>query len=323
LKLEPGEVSLIPDLKDSEGALIAVYLANGSEKALRGADTNYAHCFLEVKDGNRWRACQRFIPGCMSGGIPEPEQLQPRFAKIFLGTNPNQGDMAGELRFCLVLPDVRPIVSASFQGRFSSKRFEEAAPRASPVSKAIADGFADKGLKTANDGSPRGLARSPEEYIAAAELERCYDESSATRTALIRWQASAAAAGEEKAACRKAVAVLLERPWDRQQDASALFERCFTALTRKGGGNMDFGSPERCRAMVWRYLCEFRSSWLEVFINPERWDQLEAIRQSGNPWGVEQKRIAALVEEATASLRSTDPEEREAADIFIKRSASW
>jgi hypothetical protein len=197
LKVESAKVSLIPDLKDSEGALIAVYLTNGSEQPLWGADSNYAHCFLEVKDGNRWRACERFIPGCFTGEFPQPERLPAGQAKIFLGINPNQGDMTGELRFCIVLPDVRPIVSASFQGRFSSKRFEEAAPIANPVSKAIADGFADKGLKS--DGSPKGVARSPEEYIAAAELERCYDESSATKTALIRWQASAAAAGENMA----------------------------------------------------------------------------------------------------------------------------
>jgi hypothetical protein len=119
------------------------------------------------------------------------------------------------------------------------------------------------------------------------------------------------------------VAALLERPWDRQQDAPALFERCFTALTRHGGENAEFGSPERSRAMVWRYLSEFRSSFLEVFINPERWDQLQAIERSGNPWGVDQKRVTALVAEATASLRSPDREEREAASTFLDKAASW
>ena len=322
LKAEPGKVSLIPDLKDSEGALIAVYLANGSEQELRGADTNYAHCFLEVKDGNRWRACERFTPGCFTGEFPEPERLPAGLAKIFLGINPNQGDMTGELRFCIVLPGVRPIVSASFQGRFSSKRFEEAAPRPAPVSQSIVDGLADMIAGKANDGSRRRIAHSPEEYIAAAELERCYDESSATKTAVIRWQATLQA-DEEMTACRKTVAALLERPWNRQKDARALFDRCFTALTRHDGGNADFGSPERCRAMVWRYLSEFRSEWHEVFINPERWDQLEAIQRSRNPWGVDKKLITTLVEEATASLRSLDPEERKAADTFLKRSAGW
>jgi len=315
LEVDSAKVSLVPDLKDSYDALIVVYLANGSEQALSGADSNYAHCFLEVKDGNRWRACERFIPGCISGPIPEPESLGPGLARTFLGTNPNQGDMTGELRFCIVLPDVRPIVSASFQGRFSSKQFEEATLPPRPASKAIADGLADMIAGKAPEKSPWRIAYSPEEYIAAAELERCYDESGTTKTAIIRWQASAPS-GEEMAACRKAVEALLKRPWDRQKDARALFDRCFTALTQKGG-NPDFGSPEHCRATTWRYLSEFRSEWLEVFVNPERWDQLEAIRRSGNPWGVDQNRVATLVEEAITSLHSSDPEEREAAGIFL------
>jgi hypothetical protein len=48
---------------------------------------------------------------------------------------------------------------------------------------------------------------------------------------------------------------------------------------------------------------------------------LEAIRQSGNPWGVDQKLVAALVEEAITSLRSEDSAEREAADTFLN--AHW
>jgi hypothetical protein len=119
------------------------------------------------------------------------------------------------------------------------------------------------------------------------------------------------------------VAALLKRPWNRQQDAPALFERCFNALIPRDRGEKEFGSPERCRAMTWRYLNEFRSEWHEVFINSERWDQLEAIRKSGNEWRVDPKHVEALVEEAKASLRSADREEREAADAFIKKSSGW
>jgi hypothetical protein len=243
-------------------------------------------------------------------------------ATIFLGTDPNQGDLAGELRFCIAIENSRPIVSESFQGRFSSKQFEEAAPLLPPASKSIVDRLAGKGGKKAGDSIDWRIARSPEELIAAAELERSHDESSTTRTALIRWQATLPA-DEKTAPCRKAVADILERPWTRQQDAPALFDRCFNALIPRDGGEKDFGLPERCRAMTWRYLSEFRSEWHEVFVNPERWDQLEATRKSGNEWGVDPKRVEALVEEAKASLGSADREEREAADIFFKRSASW
>ncbi|MCW1922855.1 hypothetical protein OKA05_09860 [Luteolibacter arcticus] len=315
LEFVDGKVSLVPDQSDSIDGRIAVYLINASDQAVFGADSNYAYCFLEVKDGNRWRACQRFIPGCGTG-IPEPEHLRGMHATIFLGNDPNHGDMTGELRFCITIQHTRPIVSASFQGRFSSKQFEEAAPIPTPASREIATWIADMTEGKPTAGSLQTIARSPEEYIAAAELERSYDESSATKTALIRWQASVPS-GEEMAPCRTALAALLKRPWDHHRDAPALFERCFSALTLRGGGDRDFGSPERCRAMVWRYLSEFRSEWLEVFINPERWDQLEAIRQSGNPWGVDQKLVAALVEEAIASLRAPDSSEREAAGTFL------
>jgi len=314
LKVEPGKVSLIPDLKDAEGGIIAVYLANATDQVIEGADSNHAHCFLEVKDGNRWRSCDRFSPGCGTG-TPAPQDLPAKHATIFLGTNPNLGDMTGEMRFCITLPHARPVVSASFQGRFSSKRFEEATPHTRPVTESIVNGLAGKDQNDANNELRLRIARSPEEYIAAGELERCHDESGPTKAALIRWQATALA-GDDMAQCRTALTSLLERPWTHQLDAPALFERCFTALTHDGG-KMEFGSPERCRAMTWRYLSAFRSEWLEVFINPERWDQLETIRHSGNPWGVDQKRVAILVEEAVASLRSPDPGEREAAGTFL------
>ncbi len=315
LKVEPGRVSLLPDPKDQGSGLIAVYLANATDKAVHGADSNYAHCFLEVRDGNRWRACERFSRECGTG-IPDPEDLQPGHARIFLGTDPNRGNMAGELRFCLVLPHVRPVVSAPFHGRFSSERFEEADLLLNSLSMTITHGLDGKGWGKADGGSPIGIARSPEECLAAAELDRCYDESSATRSALIRWQAGNFP-GDEMSRCRAALEALLKRPWDRQQDTSALFERCFTALSRRGGGDAEFGSPERCRAMVWRYLRGFGVPNIEVLINPERWDRLEVIRLSGNPWGVDQNQAIALVEEAITSLRSSDRDERDAAGAYL------
>lgn len=290
-----------------------MYLVNATDDKVKGVDPNDPYCFLEVEDGNRWRACERFLPGCGTGfNFSDPAGLNGRTAAIFFGTDPSQGDLAGELRFCTASEGFRPIVSASFQGRFSSERFEAAAPRPTPTSQSIIGGLADMIAGKADGGSPKGIARSPEEYIAAGELERRYDESSSTKAALIRWQAH-----PSSAEYRTALTTLLLRPWDQQLNAPALFERCFTALTHRGTTEMEFGSPERSRAMIWRYLSEFRSEHLEVQINPERWDQLKKIRQSGNPWGVDQKLVTALVEEAISSLRSLDPGEREAAGGFI------
>jgi hypothetical protein len=286
---------------------------NATDQKVVGADWFHTHCFLEVKDGNRWRACERVILGC-GNSIPDPASLPAKHAAIFLGIDPNEGDLTGELRFCIAIQNDRPIVSTPFQGRFDSKRFEEAVPRQTPGSKSIVDGLT--GMIAGKLPSQQGIARTLEEHIAAGELERCYDESSITKTTFVRWQATLPTS-EETAPCRTALTALLKRPWDHQLDAPALFDRCFTALT---GHNREkeFGSPERCRAMTWRYLSEFRSEWLELLINPERWDQLDTIRKSGNPWGVDNEHAVALVEEAIASLRSTDPDEREAAGTFLK-----
>jgi len=316
VEFEAGKLSLVPDPSDSDYGRIAIYLVNATDEGVKGVDPNDPYCFLEVKDGNRWRACERFRPGCGTGfSFSDPAGLKGRNAAIFFGTDPSQGDLSGELRFCTTFEGVRPIVSASFRGRYSSERFKTASLPQTPASESITNGLADMIAGKADNGPPLGIARSPEEYIAAAELERCYDESIATKAALIRWQEH-----PSSAECRTALTTLLQRPWDQQLNAPALFERCFTALTHRDAKHVDSGSPERCRAMVWRYLSEFRSEWHELLINPERWDQLEKIRQSGNPWGVDDKLVATLVEEAITSLRSTDPDEREAASVFLNKS---
>ncbi|HEY1123015.1 MAG TPA: hypothetical protein VGE67_15490 [Haloferula sp.] len=313
VEFEAGKLSLIPDPLDSYSGIIAIYLVNATDEKVNGVDPNDPYCFLEVKDGNRWRACERFIPGCGTGfSLSSPAGLKGRDAAIFFGIDPSQGDLSGELRFCTASEGFRPIVSASFQGRYSSERFKTAALPPTPVSESITAGLADMVSGKVDGESPRGIARSPEEYIAAGELERCYDESIATKAALIRWQEH-----PSSAECRTALTALLQKTWDKQLDAPALFNRCFTALTRRDAKQLEFGSPERCRAMVWRYLSVFRSEWHELLINPERWDQLKKIKVSGNPWGVDEKLVATLVEEAVTSLRSTDPNEQQAAGAFL------
>jgi hypothetical protein len=239
---------------------------------------------------------------------------------VFTATDPAIGDMNGELRYCVAISGSRPIISAPFQGRFSSKRFEEANTPGGKAGWGIQRALDGGEWSNPKDGAHGSVARFPEEWIAAAELDRCYDESLLTRTALIRWKASTVS-GEDMEKCRVAADRLSKQPWDHYLDAASLFDRCFAAVTTKSGKDMDFGSPEHCRPVVWRYLNAFRYSMLESYVNPERWEQWEIIRKSGNPWGVDQKLVATLVQEAVASLNSPAADEREAAGTFLQ--ANW
>ncbi|MEK7953079.1 hypothetical protein [Luteolibacter soli] len=315
LKVKAGAVSLFPDLKDHGGERTAVYLLNATDKPLKNADSNFLRCFAEVKDGDHWRSCHDNSIDCGVGMMP-PQDLAPGHGKLLLGWDPAVGDMTGELRYCVQLRDHRPVVSASFKGHYSSEQLNRASPPRGFAGKAIANGLDGKDWNSPEYISS-DLTHSPEECLAAAELDRVYDESPLTKAALVRWKTTPVT-GEEMARCHAVVEKLLRQPWKKNWlDAPALFRRGHAALIRPRG-QAEFGSPENCRALVWRYLRSVPVYGVPINVNPARWEQLEAIRLSGNPWGVDHKLAAALLEEAIASLRSPDAAEREAAGSFLE-----
>lgn len=316
LGCQPGVISLIADPKDRRSGRIAVYLANATEKPLKGAVYELIDCFLEVKEGGRWRSCQPMIPGC--GTVSPPGDLEAGHAKIFAALDPAIGDMEGELRYCVRLPYSRPVASKSFRGRFSSKQFDEAelGSWGGMAAAGIEQGLNGKGWSDPKlEDHPLGsVARCEEEWLAAAELDGSYDESARTRTQLVRWKATAAPDNR----CHEPLAVMLGKPWNKNLDTAALFSRCRQALKAAPEARNAYGSPERRRAVVWRYLSWSGMGSVEFFINPERWDQLEFIRQSGNPWGVEPEFVREIVAEAVASLDSADEAERIAVGNFLQ-----
>jgi len=316
IKYEAGKVSLIPDPTDQRGGKIAVYLINATDQPLPMADSETLQCSLEVRDSGQWRACEGHVFGC--GNSPLPKDLPPGYGKIISALDPSIGDATGELRYCLTQSVCGPIVSASFPGKYDSRKLEEATPPGAGA--AIMNGL--DGRKWS--GFWWSIPHSREECLAAAELERCEGGFTHTRSALICWK-DRNLPGEQMARCRAIAAELLERPWYPEINEQRLIQRCVRALTHDAGKPAEFGSPEHCRAVIWRYLeLNERSNVTVVrahLVNPERWEQIKRNQLSGNPWGADRESISILLREARASLRSSDRQEREAAAEFLD--GSW
>lgn len=314
IKYEVGKVSLIPDPTDRGGGRIAVYLVNATDQPLPGADSEARQCLLEAKDGGQWRACDNYLFGC--GNIPLPKDLPPGYGQIFSAADPSVGDVEGELRYYLSLPSCGFIVSASFPGKYDSRRMEEATFK----------GYAGAAIMNGLDGRKWwdvswSVPHSREECLAAAELERCEGGFTKTRSALVLWK-DRNLPGEQMAYCR-AIIELLARPWYPDVDGSRLIQRCAKALTHVEPA--EFGSPERCRAMIWRYLkCSRRMREIVLrgmLVGPEQWERMKKDRLSGNPWGADRESFSILIREAVESQHSPNREEREAVAEFL--SGSW
>lgn len=311
IKFEAGKVSLIPDPTDQGGGRIAVYLINATDQPLKWADSVTLRCFLEVRDSGQWRACESYLADC--GNNPPPKDLPPGYGKIFVALDPSVGDATGELRYCVTLFEGGPVVSASFPGKYNSQKLEEAT-FPGRAGAAILNGLHGKDWSD----SWWSVAHTPEECLAAAELDRCEGGFTTTHSALVRWK-DRNLPGDEMARCRVVSSELLGRPWYPEIDGSRLIQRCLLALDPGAGERAEFGSPEHCRATIWRYLKSNRRR-IELFINPERWEQMKRNQLSDNPWGADRESVSALVQEALASLHSPRPDEREAVAEFLRDS---
>ena len=314
IKYEAGKVSLVPDPTDRVGGKIAVYLINATDQPLNQADSEAPQCLSEVREGGQWRACDSYLFGC--GNSPLPKDLPPGYGKVFAAADPFVGDAEGELRYYLTLPVGKPVVSASFPGRYSSQKLEEA----------TFPGYAGAAIMNGLDGKKWwdacwSVPHSREECLAAAELERCEGGFTKTRSALVRWN-DRNLPGEQMARCHAVSIELLGRPWYPEINETRLIQRCLKALAHRAGEQAEFGSPERCRAMIWRYLtCSRKRREINIrarLINPE---QSERMRLWDNPWGVDRESFSALVREAVESLHSPNRKEREAVVEFL--SGSW
>ncbi len=318
LPYEKGKVSLIPAPADRYERWMAIYLVNDTEMPLEGAIGPGCHLSQEVLIGNRWERSALRSLECGTGEFPPTKDLPPGHATLFLGTSSAIGDLEGTLRYHVTIGSSTVIASAPLKGRLSSKSLAEAPDDSDFPSSRLRDNIPRDGTGF-SEWSAGKIATSPEELVAALNLERHYDASRSIRVAMERWRTEVAQAGDEQ--CAAALAELQRLPWEADGNEAAVFRRCREALLAGADHPRPYGSPEGSPAVVWRYLScldSFRGSEL---CNPERALQLKAIRSSGNPWGVSREEAAALAELAAERIARAPDEESEAAAYFLRTTA--
>ncbi len=297
---------------------MAIYLVNDTEMPLEGAIGPGCHLSQEVLIGNRWERSALRSLECGTGEFPPTKDLPPGHATLFLGTSSAIGDLEGTLRYHVTIGSSTVIASAPLKGRLSSKSLAEAPDDSDFPSSRLRDNIPRDGTGF-SEWSAGKIATSPEELVAALNLERHYDASRSIRVAMERWRTEVAQAGDEQ--CAAALAELQRLPWEADGNEAAVFRRCREALLAGADHPRPYGSPEGSPAVVWRYLScldSFRGSEL---CNPERALQLKAIRSSGNPWGVSREEAAALAELAAERIARAPDEESEAAAYFLRTTA--
>lgn len=314
-KYEENEVSVMPNPKDRYEGRIAVYLINATDHPIGGE----GNPFQEVLVGGKWKKTHPISISTCAMGYVAPPPIAPRSAIIFLQSDPSVGDLEGTLRYVVNLRGETVVASEPFKGRFPSKEFDAADegldspsfdPRKRiPFHSALMPGWT---IET--------RARKCEEVIAALHLERSYDEATATRRAATRWQQLLAKEVIEDP-CRVALRELLATPWPLDHEEASLFNRCRQALTADESQNWSYGAPERFRNVVWEYLADLTPDRGAQWCNPERKAELDVIRASGNPWGVDRADAVALLGLAAERLKSAPAEETEAAGRFLR--GSW
>lgn len=276
-----------------------VYLANDSDKPVDGAAWELAEGVLEAKIGGVWKRCQPIELGC--GTVDGSRPLPPRKAYLLPSQSGRKGDQEAEMRY--VVFD-GAFASPSFRGRYSSRDRAMAA-------------FQEAFLKRSWGELP--YARSPEELLALLELQRHSEGFRMSPEYLEGFADQMPFPEDDKARFQNAATKLLARPQPKLPGYPAFFERCITALSTPATGKHAYGSPERCRAMVWRRLCYPPNAF--PFISGESEQESEAVLASGNPWGVDEKRLMALMALTVKALSSDNADEKHEAGTFL--GMSW
>lgn len=311
-----GQVSVVPDKKDRLDGRVVVYLINDTDEPLKEGLSTGRVCHQEVMMDGRWNRSSPVALGCGTGMVFKSEDLPPRHAAIFIENDPAVGDLSGTMRYYVNIQGSKAIASAPFEGRFRSQEYEEAADGFDNPARHFLDDIplASKASYW-NEGE---ASKRREELVAALELQRHYDADWSIRQKASRWADILGKEGADEA-CRDAVREALSKPWKCHRDEAALFRRCREALSADGGKDWPYGSPERCKQAVWRYLAGLGRSDERRLANPERMTKLEAIKASGNPWGVPQKDAAELAVLAAARVKSSSQEGQSAAGYFLQR----
>lgn len=290
-----GELSLA--IKPGGGG--DVYLVNDTDQPVPGAAWELANCVLEAKIGGAWKRCEPIELGC--GTTDGSRPLPPRKAYLLPSQSGMSGDQEAEMRYSVFEGG---LVSASFRGRYSSRARATAA-------------YQEALLKQSWEKLP--YANGPEEYVALLELQRHCEGFRMSPEALKGLAQHMSPIENDKARFQSAAAKMFARPQPQNLGAAAFFERCVTALSTPPSQKHAYGSPERCRAMVWRRLSYPPDAF--PFVSEASKEEAKAILASGNPWGVDKERVMVLMGLTIKALSSSDAHEKQEAGAFL--GMSW
>lgn len=303
-----GEVSLVPDPMDRTGQArfghtkpyMVVYLINDTEEPIQRIIGELSKVRSQVKFGGNWFSREPMYLGC--GSVPPPEDLPARTALALGGISDQWGDISGEIRYVFHIPN-RRITSKPQRGRYYAKELQETM-REMRISHlnidAILEGSTVKHVQ--NRSMP---ARNLEEFCAVLELARHHQLSLRERAAIMNWLLERAKKQDATHEQRKAIVRIkgiLNQPWLIEDDSQSLVDRCIAALESKP--STAYGTPEKCRASVWRYLVKSSLSGGYKMAGHE-----------SKP--ADKKSISRLVELAKASLGNSDPDIADEAAWFL------
>jgi hypothetical protein len=293
---KPGEVSLIADPIDKRGAYMVVYLVNDTDQPIPHIIGELHKVFSQVKFGGHWFSREPIQVGC--GTAPAPRDLPAHHALALGGIRDDLGDIGGEIRYGFYLPG-RAIISEPLRGRYFRKNLREV----------MVDECSVFPLRQSIDGGIGSMTtvESLEAFCTRLELIRNHRLALKMRSGLLDWMLERTAkhdATPEQAVAIKAMKTVLSRPWMVENDTQTLVERCIAALEARP--SLIYGSPEKRKDVVWRYLADYLLEHGELLFRHET--------KIANP-----ETIARLVTLANATLKSGPEDLGDAAAEFLAR----
>lgn len=307
ITFKKGEVSLIQDPQDRTGLprfayedpYLVVYLVNDTDEPIRGIIGELQKVHSQVRFGGNWYSREPMRLVCAS--VPPPTDLPARCALALGGLSDQRGDTGGEIRYLFSTPN-GTITSEPQRGRYF----------AADLQAVLADEEMEPDLGlTLHEGSLKHLwqnsiaATNDEEFCALVELVRHHQLAIRQRAVLMDWLLERAAkhdATPEQQQVIKCLKGTLAKPWLIDNDGQTLADRCIAALEAKPSNV--YGTPEKCRACVWRFVAL-------------RFPGCGAVWRGHESKRADDASVARLIELAKAALAASDPEIADAAAGFL------
>ena len=301
------DVSLVPDPQDRTGPphfgyeepYLVVYLVNDTDEPIPGIVGELKKVHSQIKYGGNWYSREPMRDVC--GSVPPPTDLPARCALALGGLSDQRGDTGGEIRYRFSTPK-RTITSEPQRGRYFAAELrtvltdEELSP---DLRSTLHEGFIEHRW---NDTM---AATNDEEFCALLELVRHHQLAIRERAVLMEWLLERATKHDATPEQQRVIHRLqgsLAKPWLINNDAQTLADRCIAAL--EGAPSKVYGTPEKCRACVWRFVAT-------------RFPGRDFVRLGHESHAADDASVARLVKLAKYALASSNLEIADAAAGFL------